>query len=223
MRPVANFDRLARAYRWLEWFSFGPMLQRTRVHFLDELSSCRNALVLGDGDGRFTARLLESNPLIQIKAVDASGAMLSALLRHSDLRQDRVAIQKSDIRVWQPDPQARYDLIVTHFFLDCLDTGEIAQLAAAIKPVLAEDAIWIVSEFAIPAKFLPSFIAKILVKLLYLSFNWMTNLRLTHLPDHHAALKKSGWQLSAQNARLGGLLVSQLWSYSSVPAVFTDL
>src|SRR6185437_1080687 len=63
--PVRNdtpkFDRLARVYRWMEWLSFGPYLSRCRRAFLPQLRDARRALVLGDGDGRFTAALLRRN------------------------------------------------------------------------------------------------------------------------------------------------------------------
>ena len=77
-RP-ANFDHIARPYRWLEYLTFGPYLERCRFHFLDQLKRHRRALILGDGDGRFTARLLATNPQISVDAVDSSAAMLNLL------------------------------------------------------------------------------------------------------------------------------------------------
>ena len=59
-----NFDLIARPYRWLEYLTFGPTLQQTRLHYLPALLHSRNALVLGDGDGRFIAALLAANPTI---------------------------------------------------------------------------------------------------------------------------------------------------------------
>ena len=62
MTGPANFDRLARIYRWMELVTFGPLLGRCRYRFLEQLCNCRTALLLGDGDGRFAARLLAANP-----------------------------------------------------------------------------------------------------------------------------------------------------------------
>ena len=72
-----NFDRLAGVYRWMEWLSFGPHLGRCRRAFLLEMTESRRALVLGDGDGRFTAALLRQNKAIQVDAVDVSQALKS--------------------------------------------------------------------------------------------------------------------------------------------------
>src|ERR1700722_7962278 len=86
---TADFGRLARIYRWMEWATFGPLLWRCRCAFLAEMHDRKAALILGDGDGRFTARLLECNPLIQIEAIDASSAMLQQLLMRSACHIDR--------------------------------------------------------------------------------------------------------------------------------------
>src|ERR1022692_1155772 len=80
-KPAASFDRVARPYRWMEFLTFGRSLERCRNHFLSQLAGRRGALVLGDGDGRFLARLLATNPSLYADAVDTSAAMLQ-LLEH---------------------------------------------------------------------------------------------------------------------------------------------
>ena len=79
MASTSNFNRLARIYRWLEYLTFGPFLWRCRIHLLPQLVPCRRALVLGDGDGRFTARLLRENPNLEVTAVDGSPRMIQSL------------------------------------------------------------------------------------------------------------------------------------------------
>lgn len=43
----ANFDWIARPYRWMEYATFGRALERCRNRFLTELRDCRSALALG--------------------------------------------------------------------------------------------------------------------------------------------------------------------------------
>ncbi len=215
MSRLANFDSLARVYRWMEWASFGPWLWRCRCAFLGELGGCRRALVLGDGDGRFTARLLRSNPCIQVDAVDASQAMLRALLRHAEPHAARVRTEVADARAWKPSGTTQtqlYDMVVTHFFLDCLTTGEVSALAATLRPVLAGNAVWVVSEFAVPARGLGRLIARLVISCLYRAFGWMTGLAVRRLPDHHSALEQEGFALRRSRSWLNGLLISELWS-----------
>jgi SAM-dependent methyltransferase len=215
--PSPNFDRLARPYRWLEYLSFGPLLQRTRTHFFSQLASCRNALVLGDGDGRFTAALLRANQQIGVHAVDLSPAMLRTLTRAAAPHQRRLTTESADLRDWTPSPSEPLDLIATHFFLDCLTTPEVTTLATRLAAVTAPDAVWIVSDFATPPTLYGRLLATPLVALLYRAFRLLTGLGPQTLPDHAAALAAAGWTLESQHTRLGGLLLSQLWRQTNAP------
>ena len=215
MNPPPNFNRIARLYCWMEFFSFGPWLALTRRAFLPGLIHTRHALVLGDGDGRFTARLLRENKSIRIDAVDASAAMLDALLRRAEPHAGRVQVHLADIRNWQPPAPVvapPYDLIATHFFLDCLTTREILTLAGKLRSSCTGSALWVVSEFAVPPSWAGRMIARPLLATLYLSFGLLTGLAVRTLPNHQAALQGAGFTLLERRSRLGGLLIAELWA-----------
>ena len=207
---VPNFNRMARIYRWLEWLSFGPFLQRCRCAFLSDLGSPCKALVLGDGDGRFTARLLAQNPALQIDAVDASPAMLDQLIRSTNRNADRVRPHLADARTWEP-AASHYDLISTHFFLDCLTTEEVDVLASRIRCRVLPSSQWLVSEFAIPSGLFGRFVARPLIALLYYAFRLLTGLGVRQLPNHRRALAHAGFTLARETKSLGGVLVAELW------------
>jgi SAM-dependent methyltransferase len=215
-----DFSRLARPYRWMEYATFGPWLFRARCLYLPAVNGRRRALILGDGDGRFTARLLRTNPAIQIHAVDASPAMLGALVRRAGADADRVCTQLADARIWRPatpnGPDPLYDAIFTHFFLDCLTTEEVQSLAEGIRRAVAPSAVWVVSEFAIPAGWYGRLVAQPLIWSLYRVFGCLTGLAVRTLPDHHSALRAAGFILHDRRTWLGGLLTSERWS--AVPA-----
>ena len=208
---TGNFDLLARPYRWMEYLTFGPLLARCRLTFLADLTHCRQAMVLGDGDGRFTARLLRSNPFIRIDAVDASPAMLRTLVRRAGPLASRVRAHHADARAWQP-ASPPCDLIATHFFLDCLTTTEIRALAQRLRSHAAPSALWLVSEFAVPPTLFGRLIARPIVASLYCAFGLLTGLGIRTLPDHSAAFLEAGFVLLKSHTRLRGLLVSELWS-----------
>jgi Methyltransferase domain len=228
--PAPDFDRLARLYVWMEAASFGPWLSRTRCAFLDDLSQCRHALVLGDGDGRFTARLLTANEEITVDAVDASPAMLRELVRRTGRHAERVRTDCADIRQWIPGhalPSARsqtidaqagctaYDLVITHFFLDCLTTAEVRALAVMLRSLVSPSAVWLVSEFAEPPNWFGRFVARPLVAFLYGAFGRLTGLAVRTLPDYRAALTESGFWLERRQSWLGGLLESEFWRFAA--------
>jgi SAM-dependent methyltransferase len=210
MNRAPNFNRVARIYAAMEKVTFGRWLWRCRCSFLPELTTQRSGLVLGDGDGRFTAKLLEENSLVLVDAVDASTEMLLELTRNAGLRAGRVRVHLADAREWKPENSA-YDLIVTHFFLDCLTTAEVATLAHTIRSHASANAVWVVSEFAIPKGWFGWLVARPLVQVLYCAFFVLTGLRVQRLPRHGEALVEAGWARLREKKLLGGLLLSELW------------
>lgn len=210
----SGFDKLAHAYRWMEYLSFGLALARCREHFLPELKVASHALVLGDGDGRFTAALMARSPPVRIDAVDASAAMLKQLQRRV-----RAAGALSRLRTLHADataalPAGPYDLVCTHFFLDCLTTAEVQALTRVIRERMPQGR-WVVSEFAIPSG--PArWPALVFIRGLYIAFGILTGLRTRTLPDYAAALRAGGFIRIAVHTRLCGLLRSELWSTQAV-------
>lgn len=215
---TANYDPIARPYQWLEYLTLGRTLERTRLHYLPTLTHQQNALVLGDGDGRFLAQLLAQNPTLQADAVDTSATMLQLLRQRCEAASPTAAArlhthQANALTFTQPTPQ-KYDLAVTHFFLDCLTQTELNTLVARIVPNLAPGALWLLSDFRIPTgpMRLP---AKLFVRSLYLGFRIITGLRTTHLPDHTTPFTKASLTRTAHHHLLAGILSTELWQTPS--------
>jgi ubiquinone/menaquinone biosynthesis C-methylase UbiE len=223
----ARFDRVARIYRVMEYLTFGPLLERCRFQHLSALRNSRRALVIGDGDGRFLTQLLATNPTLRADAVDASSAMLALLSeRVTHIKaQHRIATTQADARAFQPS--CTYDLVCTHFFLDCLTESEADHFIARIRPHLAPGGQWLVSEFQIPdAGRLKKWIARTIISVLYAAFRLLTGLTVRQIPPWPRLLTRHGFQRKATRNWLGGLLISELWeatapggvrSHSSMP------
>jgi len=111
---------------------------------------------------------------------------------------------------------ATYDLVVTHFFLDCLTQPELEELVAKAALRLAPGALWLISDFRIPGgpMRLP---ASLLIRGLYLVFRILTGLRVDRLPDHATALGLAGLTRIEQHTALGGILFTELWQLPSRP------
>jgi trans-aconitate methyltransferase len=208
--PPPNFDALARLYRWMEYASFGPWLWRCRLAFLGDLAACRSAAILGDGDGRFTARLLAANQEIELDAVDASEAMLRSQARRAGAEAGRLRLHHADARQWDAGDQ-RFDAVASHFFLDCLTTDEVRELAKKMRGTVSDTAVWVISEFALPRGWLMRRASAVIVALLYRAFGLMTGLQPQTLPDYADALRDAEFTLEKKRTWLGGLLVSELW------------
>lgn len=209
-RQLPDFDGIARPYRVLEYATMGQALERARFRFLPELSRARTILVLGDGDGRFLSRLLEENREVLVTAVDISGEMLRLLKQRCVKHSDRLKVVQTDATVFCSTCLERYDVIVTHFFLDCFTQAEVEELVRRITPRLKPDGRWVLSEFHIPrgAMRLP---ARVLVRSLYFAFRLLTGLRTTRLPDYASALSAAAFERIDRRLSLGGVLTSELW------------
>jgi ubiquinone/menaquinone biosynthesis C-methylase UbiE len=215
--PAVNFDRIARPYRWLEYMSFGPFLGRCRSAQLVHLAGAQRALFLGDGDGRFLARLLAANTTLTADVVDSSNSMLQILdqrIRRSGAQaHSRIFLYHADALQW--NPSGTYDLVVSHFFLDCFYPSQLEQLFDRVLPHLRPGAQWVISEFAVPRNPFTAYFARGLIGLLYRAFGLLTGLPVRALPDHAPALLSRGLVLTHERRYLAGLLCSQLWSLPS--------
>jgi ubiquinone/menaquinone biosynthesis C-methylase UbiE len=208
---AANFDRLARAYRWMEYLSFGTSLASVRELRIPEMQHHGRALVYGDGDGRFLALLVRRAPALQVTAVDASARMLQ-VAAHRLPPGASVELVHADALAFQPSREAGgYDLIVSHFFLDCFSEDQLGCLVERVNAAAAESAVWVVSDFSVPQRSIARVLGRWIVGGLYQAFGLLTSLETRRLPDHGSILRQGGWRLKDRCLRLYGLLISERW------------
>ncbi len=200
----------------MEYLSFGRLLERCRFAQLPLADEPRRALVLGDGDGRFLARLLVEHPYLEADVVDLAPAMMCLAeerVRHAGA-QARVRLHVADARTYIPADDRIYDLVTSHFFLDCLSEGELDSLLHNIAPNLAPNTVFLYSDFAIPDGEPLRSIARVLVSALYLAFRVLTSLSVRELPNHAACLHRAGFRRESTRPSLGGILLSERWRHA---------
>ncbi len=207
----ANFDGVARIYRCAEYLTLGPLLERTREHFLPLLAGRRTAYVLGDGDGRFMKKFLSGNRKVRVTAVDSSRTMLSLLAKRCQAYRERLAtVHASACSV---SPPLKTDLIVSHFFLDCLTQEQVTDLVQRVSAVVTPGATWLVSDFAVPPRGLLRVPAAIYIRLLYLAFRVTTGLRVQRLPDVEGPMLRANFRRVARQTFLFEILYTELWEF----------
>jgi ubiquinone/menaquinone biosynthesis C-methylase UbiE len=200
-----NCDPIAGWYRWLEYLGFGRALERRRNAFLPDVANARRALVLGEGDGRFLARLageMFRHPGATIDYVDLSPRMLELARSRAG---DQVNYLLGDALII-PLKAAEYDLIVTHFFLDCFDEHDAAVLIDRIAVTAKPNARWLISEFRVANGW-----SGLIVAALYRFFRITTGLKTRRLIDHRPLLRQHGFTLEKEEGARAGLLISELW------------
>lgn len=207
-----NFDHVARVYRLLEYAAFGGALQRARVRWLDTLEKPRRALVIGEGDGRFLLELTRAYPTLEIDCIEASAAMIEVAqrrLRSAKSHASSVRLIQADIRDWIPG--GPYDLVVTHFFLDCFDENELQEIVRTIAAALSPRSVWLLADFVIPERGFGKVCARLLIPVMYWLFRLVAGLRTQRLVDPTPCLTANGFKCEGRALSLGQMVKSERW------------
>lgn len=208
-----RFDSLAPHYLWMERVSFGNRLHRCRTALLGRMTAARRALVLGDGDGRFLSELLRSNPAVTVHAIDGSKGMTAEAERLAAAipgGRERVLFQTADVRT-VPLPPAAYDLIVSHFFLDCFPRGQLAAVVRRVAAACAPGGEWVVGDFRAPKQGIARHLGRLALFGMYAFFRLVTGLPAGRLVDPDPFLRECGLRLLAEWAALGGFVSCKAW------------
>lgn len=203
----SGFDGVAGIYRALELLAFGGDLERARFCFVDELRCRGRILILGEGDGRFLARLVGAAPDARIHCVDSSPAMTALAAARVPGAGARVSFEQADVLGLRLDP-ATYDAVVTFFFLDCFTPEQVSAIESRIRPSLRVGARWLFADFALPPRGLPRWRAKAWLWLLYRFFGWKAGLRVQSLPPSEDIILKGGFRRVATREFQAGLVRS---------------
>lgn len=209
-----NCDLLARPYQALEYIAFGKRLEQQRFAFLQETDKSRQALILGEGDGRFVCELAQRNGAITADCIETSATMIEVAQRrlhaaHVD-HPERIRFLHRDARAGF-DGHERYDLVVTHFFLDCFSDVQTRMLVNAIRDVCAPSAKWLVAEFRQPDRGWRKWHGRCWLETMYFFFGITTGLNTRRLPDYRAALTAAGFELREFGLAYAQMIGSELW------------
>lgn len=208
-----SFDRIASHYRWLEAITLGRALQRARIFWLDQISPRRRALIVGEGNGRFLGELLRAQPDMEIDCLDESERMLDLararvqLVAPASLAQ--VRFLQADILSWAPTRS--YDLLVTHFVLDCFPRAEVNAIVEKLARAAAPEAVWLLADFTVPEKGFSRLHAQAWLKAMYLFFGLTAGIAASQLVDAAPYLEAAGFTCALRSLSRGGMLKSELW------------
>ncbi|MFT3867807.1 MAG: class I SAM-dependent methyltransferase [Nibricoccus sp.] len=209
MEYTMNFDRLAPHYDWLEAVTAGARLQRARTQWLEALAGCRNILSVGEGHGRFAAACTRRFPGAQLTCVERSRGMLTQAQIKIDSGSFKIDWVLADVLSWQA--LRKYDAVVTCFFLDCFPADVLPRVIAKLANCATDDAIWLVTDFAIPSQGLARQRAHFVHWLMYRFFRVAVGLPANRLVVPDELLAAEGFHVEARHDAEWGLLRSDLW------------
>lgn len=203
-----SFDRVAPFYRPLETLVFGAQLQRARLAFLPEIGSPRRVLIVGEGDGRFLAEFVRQHPGAAVECVDASTRMIARA--RARLGGGGVQFIRADIGNFAL-VEGRYDLIVTHFFLDCFADDPLREIIEKLARAATRDATWLLADFRVPESGWPRLQARLLIGAMYRFFRRASGLATDRLVDPSPLLLSAGFTRRRQLLTRGGMIKTELW------------
>lgn len=208
-----SFDRLARCYGVLETITAGGKMQKCRVAFLDDIPVPRKVLLAGEGHGRFLRECVRRYPDSRIVVVDSSAGMLQVArsqLTGLESAHARVEFVHADVLEWKA-PAAGFDLIVTHFFLDCFPEKSLAEVVARLGELATPNAHWLLADFQIAQSRWARLRCLVIVALLYGFFRVVCGLKADSLDSPDEDLENAGFCRHAQTTSEWGLLKSEWW------------
>jgi SAM-dependent methyltransferase len=203
-----SWDSVAPMYRPMEAVTFGNALQRARIAWLGHVVHVRRALIVGEGNGRFLEALLHAAPHVRVDCVDASPRMLEVAKKrvHHD---PRVRFVCADLRSYEP--LDRYDLVVTHFVLDCFAEHELAAIVARLDTALDPGGHWLLADFRIPPGRWQALRARFWLRVMYGFFGVAAGLKARRLVDPTPLLEAVGLRRLEDEDHDAGFIGSALW------------
>jgi ubiquinone/menaquinone biosynthesis C-methylase UbiE len=208
-----SFDALAPHYRWMERLLAGEKLQRCRTAFIERIANNQEILILGQGAGRFVAKLAAINRTARITCLDSSSGMLrmtEKALRRENNFSNRIELLHCNILTWIP-PEARFDGIISHFFLDCFTPSQLEEIVRRVAISARPRALWLLSDFNQPEFGLSKWRARVILWVMYRFFRLLTRLPASDLVSPDAFLQKNGFQLCERRFADWNFLHTDLW------------
>ena len=208
-----SFDFVAPHYRWLEAIAFGNALQRARTCWINTIARPKRTLIVGEGDGRFLCELVRAYPKIDVDCIDASQAMLQ--LARARLRRmhpesfSHVHFVRENILKWAP--RKSYDLLVTHFFLDCFPDRELQAIIAKLASAAEPGAVWLIADFTIPRKRFAQAHARVCLRMMYTFFRATAGIAANGLVDPVPCLAARGFIQTAEKLSQARMLRSDVY------------
>jgi len=176
-------------------------------------------VIMGEGNGRFLLSCRRALTSAHITCVDASLRMLQlaqARLIEEGLSLRGIEFVHADALRWKPRRDS-FDLIVTHFFLDCFRADQLEQLIGTIAAAAALKAEWLIADFQVPDAGWRRLRARAVHLLMYALFRVVAGLPAKTLICPDPFLVANGFMLQSRRLSEWGLLHTDRWIRDQEP------
>ena len=175
---MADFNRIAPFYDVLKKVVFGNQIETASLHFLDEFRRKSNILIVGGGSGELLKNM-DSNH--QILFLELSDGMIHKAQKVQTKANVKFVV--ADLLTWKTS--MKFDLVLTPFFLDCFNEGQLNMIVPKLKGFLKKDGYWVHTDF-----YPKNPLQNLLVSSMYLFFRLTSQLKTSRLENFSAIFRK---------------------------------
>ncbi len=201
-----QFNLIAKYYYIISRIAFGNDLEVAKISLLRQIPTNTKVLMIGGGTGRSLKHLLNINSSAKIDFVESSIEMVE-LAQLNIKEKNRVSFICEPIEMFDGEG---YDVIITEFFLDLFSTVEIENHIAMINQKLLKGGFWIDTDFR-PSDQL---FHKLLIKIMYLFFSAVSNVKAKALVELEPFLKINGFITIREVKFKSGFITSRVFARS---------
>ena len=199
-----GYDQFAPFYKTVETLVYGKALQQARCAGLSAASP-ESVLVVGDGNGRFLEQAIRAWPDAHFVSVDASEGMLREAKRRVTAPQVKF-IHADIFDALHGIEGQTFDVIVTHFFMDCFREDTLERLIPKLLGHLSIAGTWCISDFTNQ-----KFYHRAMLWVMYRFFHTFTETPAQRLPDYRKILVENGLVPENLGSWRLGFIIAELW------------
>lgn len=192
-----NFDFVAPFYDSLARLIFGDALERSAIHFLDEIGETANVLIVGGGTGKILTSLPKCD---QTTYLEKSSKMIARAKR----KAPNGAVRFVEMDFLDFETTTRYDFVICPFFLDCFDDVGLAKILERIHQLLRNNGRLIVTDFQSKPE-------STLMKSMHYFFRAFSSLESKKLNDIHQFITQSEFQTEKEEFFYKNMIFSRLY------------
>lgn len=216
MKQYPNFDGIVFCYDFLKKMVFGNSIDKAQVKFLSYIPENASVLIIGGGTGEILLKMAKSSRLKDVTYLEYSGKMISASKRRMSSVRDAntetfdIIFIKGSVEML--NPVIKFDVVFTPFVLDVIEPDALGAFMCAIDKHLSPAGYWLFSDFCRPSSYnLVSYYHKLLIRVMFLFFDFTTGLKGKNLPDFDSHFLKCGYTMLASKIFYKGFIQSKVW------------
>ena len=198
-----GFDQLAGSYDRLAKLVFGPTLAAAQRQWLQCLPPKGRVLWVGGGTGEWLPELLALHPCVEVIYLELSGEMLR---RARQRIPDTSRVQWIHGSLDALPSEARYDAVLTFFFLDLFAPDEFEASMDRLHAHLRPGGQWLFADFVPQTSW-----QRAILKALYLGFRWLCGISGKDELPFEQAFRRRGYRLRGEQRFWRGMIAAWWW------------